>query len=114
MRIHEAFKLSDKARIEGLDIVCDKRYDRTFQIPLYLVLAKDWQPVYEPLTFERIKRECVPGETLFRLCDKKEFLFLGFNRQGSMVTDGESGYGAIHWDEEDISNFKISSKKREG
>ena len=109
MRIHEAFELSDKAECEGV------KFERSWgeAIPLKLALSDDWQPVYEPLTFERIKRECVAGETLFCISGGS-VLFIGFNRQGELITDNVHGLGAFVWHENEIEDWKISKEKWKG
>lgn len=64
----------------------------------------------EDLTFERIRKECVTGETL--LVDKlgNERLYLGFNRKGQLVTDHSSGSSSRPWDEIYIEDWKIGGK----
>lgn len=60
----------------------------------------------EPLTFERIKKECIPLQTLFvSPASGQKRLYLGFNRKGNLITDNFSGCSAIVWREEDIGDW---------
>ena len=63
---------------------------------------------HEPLTFERIKRECVPGETLFfdYRCEH-DYLYIGFNRRGELVTDLSDGARAESWGEGEVRYWNI-------
>ena len=73
-------------------------------------------PPRKPLTFERIKKECVSGKHLFRFeRDGREMHlgFIGFNRNGGLVTDFLSGDGAQVWYEREIANWTIEEYKRE-
>ena len=78
------------------------------------IRSNDWQPIIEPLTFEKIKAECVAGESL--LVDRfgNSRLYLGFNRQGNLVTDNDSGEGCTYWGESEIKGWKISDEKWSG
>lgn len=61
---------------------------------------------YYSLTFERIRSECTPMEHLLVDGDGRERLYLGFNREGELVTDNISK-GSIHWKEEDVHAWSI-------
>lgn len=41
----------------------------------------------EPLTFERIKKECVPMETIFIDEGGNEWFYIGFSRDGDLVVE---------------------------
>lgn len=68
-------------------------------------------PPHKPLTFERIKKECVSGKQL--LVDKKgnKRLFIGFNRSGGLTTDDAYGYRCIPWSEAEIKDWTIEEYK---
>lgn len=60
----------------------------------------------EPLTFERIKKECVPMETLLEFKGEQR-LYLGFNRSGQLVTDCGNGFSSNSWNESEIKDWSI-------
>ena len=68
----------------------------------------------EPLTFERIRKECVPMKHL--LIDEVGYkrLYLGFNRAGYLVTDHESGSSANDCCEYRVKNWTIEEYKEGG
>ena len=68
----------------------------------------------EPLTFEKIRAKCVAGESL--LVDRRgdTRLYLGFNREGNLVTDRASGQDCLLVREWHIENWKISDEKWRG
>ena len=69
-------------------------------------LTQDFTEKKEPLTFERIRKECVSGKHL--LVDKNgERLFLAFNRSGQLVTDCNDGEASIAWIEDEIISWEI-------
>lgn len=68
---------------------------------------------HKPLTFERIKKECVSGKHL--LVDKHRCrrLYLGFNRSGRVVTDDRCGIGSMQWNEHEIKEWTIEEYREE-
>ena len=68
-------------------------------------------PPHKPLTFERIKKECVSGKHLLVLSLGNKRLFIGFNRAGKLITDNAYGCGSIFWEEEEIGNWTIEEYK---
>ena len=114
MKINEAAKKSNKIRRAS--------WNENFYIDLGTkallaadeILKEDWEPIVEPLTFERIKKECVAGESLLVDEDGGTRLYLGFNRKGTLVTDLYNGDKSIHWSRIDIKNWKISGEKWRG
>jgi len=67
--------------------------------------------IQEPLTFDRIRKECEPMKHLL-VDGEKRRLYLGFTRNGSLVTDHCKGAGAALWIEDEIKKWKI--EKYEG
>lgn len=61
----------------------------------------------EPLTFERIKKECVPMKHLLVDDSGDKRLYLGFNRVRTLVTDGYSNIGSTCWSECEVKNWTI-------
>ena len=117
MDILEAFEKSDKIKIwdEAIEewyIISIK--DKNITTPTKFVASDRWQPIIEPLTFEKIKAECVMGESL--LVSEKGFkrLYLGFNRTGNLITDWHTGLNCSVWVEPEIKNWKISDEKWRG
>lgn len=78
--------------------------DQTYE---FILEAQDFLNNPKPLTFERIKNECVSMKHL--LVDKNgdKRLYLGFNREGFLVTDTYTGHGSFIWNEKDITNWTI-------
>lgn len=115
MNIYEALKKSSKVKLpKSVTYDLDKG-NLTVLFNKEMLLSEDWEPVIEPLTFERVERECVPGKTLLlHPVDNKPRLYLGFNRDGNIVTDFRCGGDAICWFESEIKNWKISSEVWEG
>ena len=111
MKIQEAAEKSNKIRrtewIEGEYI--DLESDNTLFASE--ILKEDWEPFIQPLTFEKIKRECVAGESLLVDEDGDARLYLGFNRNGTLVTDFRDGTCGIHWSRPQIKDWKISEEK---
>ena len=111
MNIIEAFKASNcgKARrrvwLDGETV--GLKYDAIFARE---VLEDDWEPAYEQLTFERIKKECVAGKTLLTDAIGNERLYLGFNRERYLVTDYLTGDGCKLWIECEIKNWRIGGE----
>ena len=64
-------------------------------------------PPHKPLTFERIRKECVSGKHLLVLSLGNKRLFIGFNRVGKLITDNIYGWGCILWEEEEIGSWTI-------
>ena len=114
MKIQEAVKKSNKIRRlewdEGEYI--DLESDNTLLASE--ILEEDWEPVVETLTFERIKRECVAGESLLVDKDGRTRLYLGFGRKGALVTDHSYDANSVHWFEVEIKDWKISKEKWKG
>ena len=114
MNILEAFKSSNCGKVKINSGDCDEMIlDRKFinnHVGLCLLFREDWEPVNDPLTFERIRKECVTGETL--LIDKSgdQRLYLGFNRKAELVTDYVNIDGAQVWGEHSIENWRIGGK----
>lgn len=69
-------------------------------------------PPRKPLTFERIKKECVPMKHLLvdGECGDRR-LYLGFNRKGFLVTDTYNGTCVSSWSEGSITNWTIEEYK---
>ena len=91
-------------RIYGLDI------DQVIELKKFWLKHHDYLP-NEHLTFDRIRRECVTGETL--LIDQYDSvrLFLGFDRCGMhLITDQLDGIGSSAWYEKQIKDWKIGGK----
>jgi hypothetical protein len=75
-----------------------------------------YEKVIEHLTFERIKKECVPMEHLLVDEQGDGRLYLGFNRDGKLVTDHYTGSSSssFDWRHEDyIKNWTIKPYKKE-
>ena len=67
-----------------------------------------------PLSFEKIRRECTPGEFLFIDEEGFEYLYLGFTRSGNLVTDSSCGKKSVTQSEGEIlkwSHQKINKKR---
>ena len=115
MKIQEAAEKSDKVRRlewnEG-----EYMHLKSDNTLLFVneILKEDWEPIVEPLTFERIKKECVVGESLLVDEDGRTRLYLGFNREGQLVTDYSGGDSSIEWSQLNIEDWKISEEKWEG
>lgn len=113
MNILEAFKLSNCGKVRRTDWNSDYTiFLGDTSVYVRDILADDWQPVNEGLTFERIRKECVAGETL--LTDGNERLYLGFNRKGQLVTDSAGGDLCVWWTEATIKNWRIGRKWERG
>ena len=114
MNILEALEKSDKIKLwdekNGTFFTLDKGFE-FISIPVRLLLSDQWQPIIEPLTFEKIKAECVAGESLLVDAIGDTRLYLGFNRKGRLVLDFRSGANAGTWAESEIKNWKISDEK---
>ena len=114
MNILEAFEKSDNIKIWD-EINKEWRFlskkHGAVCLHIQLLRSDQWQPIIEPLTFEKIKAECVTGESLLvdEIACKR--LFLGFNRKGNLVTDMAGGRSSIDWLEPRIKNWKISDEK---
>jgi hypothetical protein len=67
--------------------------------------------IQEPLTFDTIRKECEPTKHLL-VDGEKRRLYLGFTRNGSLVTDHCKGAGAALWIEDEVKKWKI--EKYEG
>ena len=116
MKIHEAAKKSNKIRRSDWNEgeYMDLKSDNTLLF-VNEILKEDWEPIVEPpLTIERIKKECVAGESLLVDEDGDTRLYLGFNRNGTLVTDLPEGTYSVHWSQNLIKDWKISEEKWEG
>lgn len=58
----------------------------------------------EPLTFEKIRKECIPGDTTFIDGDKYQYTFLGFYDDKLLVGRNKTVYGN---NERSIANWRI-------
>jgi len=67
-----------------------------------------------PLNYDRIRKECVPMKHLFVGDNGYRRLYLGFNRQGILVTDCCDGTDCVPWVETAIKDWKIEKYKGEG
>jgi hypothetical protein len=79
------------------------------------VIVKDgevFEKEPEPLTFERIRKECEPMKHLLVDNHGDKRLYLGFNRRGFLVTDWSTGHYCADWEEYKIKDWKI--EKYEG
>lgn len=65
----------------------------------------------EILTFERIKKECVPMKHILVSSEGDERLYLGFNRSGYLVTDFSDRRGCASWAKEHITDWVIKEYK---
>jgi hypothetical protein len=63
--------------------------------------------IQDKLTFEKIRKECVPMKRLLVDEEGEEWLYLGFSRKGKLVTDSYGAYGTAIWLENEIGNWKI-------
>ena len=114
MNILDAFKASNCGKIRINADKCDEMIlDRlfiNFHVGLCLLFREDWEPIIEPLSFERIRENCVTGETL--LTDQYGFnrLYLGFNRRGYLVTDHREGDGCSQYTQDQIKDWRIGGK----
>ena len=97
--------------MEGQLAVISEGYDRELWEPVTISQRGGVFAVYKPLTFEKIKSECVAGESLLVDQFGKSKLYLGFNRRGNLVTDNDLGEGCTYWGELEIKDWKISDKK---
>jgi len=61
----------------------------------------------EKLTFDRIRKECVPGKHLLVEDIENKRLYLGFTRNGHLATDCRDGILAIFWAEPSIEDWTI-------
>lgn len=68
-------------------------------------------PPHKPLTFERIKKECVSGKHLLVATNGDKRLYLGFNRHGRIVTDWSGGSNSAAWKESEITDWTIEEYK---
>jgi len=68
----------------------------------------------EPLTFERIRKECVPMKHLLVDEAGHKRLYLGFNRRGKAVTDCAYGCDVATWYETSIKDWTIEEYKEGG
>ena len=64
-------------------------------------------PPHKPLTFDRIKKECVSGKHLLVAKSGNKRLYLGFNRAGEVVTDSVDGCESATWSGHMIKNWTI-------
>lgn len=110
MNILEAFKASNCGKIRRPHFDKGSYVSEYEEISLKSALCDDWQPVNEPLTFERIRKECVTGETLLVDMAGDKRLYLGFSRKGQLVTDQYNGLNSLSLKEDDIKNWRISGK----
>ena len=117
MNILEAFEKSNKIDNRPRDITLEVgecgllsvHYDRGLKIND--IRSNDWLPIIEPLTFEKIKAECVAGESLLVDVRGGYRIYLGFNRYGHLVTDMRGTPNILTWSEPQIENWKISDEK---
>jgi hypothetical protein len=63
--------------------------------------------IEDKLTFDKIRQQCVPMKHLLvDGCGVKR-LYLGFNRNGSLVTDTSAGDGSTSWREPWLESWMI-------
>ena len=113
MNILEAFKASNCGKIRRPIGHGGFSYDlgKADQIQLYQIFHEDWEPINEPLTFDRIRKNCVAGETLLVSREEKQRLYLGFDRCGRhLITDQFDSDGCRSWRESQIKDWKIGGK----
>ena len=114
MDILEALEKSDKIKIWDAKYKQWNCLDGGFEfisVPVRLLRSDQWQPIVEPLTFEKIKAQCVAGESLLVDDNGSDLLYLGFNRKDYLTMDAPSGNSCLSWSEDKIKNWKISDKK---
>jgi hypothetical protein len=68
--------------------------------------------IQEPLTFATIRKECEPMKHLLVDQEGNKRLYLGFSREGWLVTDDCKGRTSVSWIEGFIKDWKI--EKYEG
>lgn len=61
----------------------------------------------KPLTFERIKKECVSMKCFLIDRDGEKRMYIGFSRRGLLITDSSVGDIAVTWKENDIKDWTI-------
>lgn len=114
MNIYEALKKSDIVKRPGV-VKLDFGPGGSYNLCGDYLRATDWEPIIEPLTFERIRRECVNGRTFLTGTDGLYRLYLGFSRYGKLVTDTPiHKHLSSAWSEIEIKNWQISSEEWEG
>lgn len=64
----------------------------------------------EPLTFDRIKKECVSMKTKFIDAGVSDLTFLGFANDGRLVTDNPLGEYLLMWEEDEIKDWSIKDE----
>lgn len=82
------------------------------------ILQKWRKEMPEKLTFDYIKKNCVPGETVFKTVESggaKARLYYGFTEHGRMLTNSLLGAVLSSWSEEDLAKcrFKIKVPKKQ-
>lgn len=120
MKIHEALEKSNHVINLPRDMEVKVKNNRDFTFFRRAtfnrndLVSESWEPVIEPLTFEKIKKECVAGESLLVDEDGGTRLYLGFNRNGTLVTDFYDGTNGTCWVRGRIKDWKISEEKWKG
>lgn len=115
MRLHEAIEKAEKLDKSGCLTVDIEGHRYNYNIPdiknssytisMRAAVSDQWDVL--GLTFETIRRECEPMKHLLVSADGKERLYLGFNREGRLITDNYSGESSLNWLEISITNWAI-------
>ena len=108
MNIIEAFKASNCGKVIRNGWLYPVRV--LDNVSVSSALADDWEPVNDPLTFGRIRKECVAGKTLLISEDGNQRLYLGFTRKGRLVTDYWTGETSVLWEECNIKDWRIGGE----
>ena len=100
-------------RLLGPQTVRLVRESATSSYSLSLLDQFTLTPPHKPLTFERIRKECVPMKHLLVDGTGRKRLYLGFNREGKLVTDFFDSLGCCAWGEPRIANWTIEEYREE-
>lgn len=64
------------------------------------------------LTFDYIRKNCKSGEHLLVNNNGEKRLYLGFNRNGALITDCSNQKGSNSWEKEEIENWTIEKYEK--
>ncbi len=85
-------------------LVCSDKYPTLFHSPEDCIeYVKD----LDKLTFKKIKEQCESGKHLLENNNDQQRLYIGFNRDGVLVTDCDYGGGSRNWSESEVKDWTI-------
>lgn len=66
------------------------------------------------LTKEMLKEQGISGKTVLKhRCTSNTFLYLGFNRADTLVTDDARGECSLHWEDYSLSSLEIMEESND-